>query len=68
MTHKPKALPQVNLGEDIDPALFEYDPADPPDSEVFEMMAMREVSPDVIVDPREREKYIQFLRTYQAKD
>jgi len=68
MTNEPKVRPYVNLGYDIDPALYEYDAKEVADDEVYELMAMRGVSPDVIVSPKERKKYIQFLQTYRPED
>ena len=47
-----------------DPKHFEYDPEDVPDDEVFEMMAMNGDSPESIVDPVERAKYVKYLETY----
>lgn len=61
MTTKPK----VNLGEGIDPSLYEYDASEPPDNDVYELMALRGVSPDVLVDPKDKAAYIKFLKAYK---
>ena len=50
----------------FDPGLFEYEPEEADDNEVMVSMAMRGVSPDVIVDPKERAAYIKFLETFDA--
>ena len=49
----------------IDPGLFEYEPEEPPEEEVYEMMAMRNVSPSVLEDPEDRARYEKFLETYE---
>lgn len=45
-----------------DPALFEYSPKDVPDEDCYEMMAMRNTSPNELVDPVDRERYRQYLK------
>ena len=66
MADKTAKLPKVNLGENIDPGLFEWEPQDPPDNEVYELMAMRKVQPDELVDPKERARYVKFLKTFDG--
>lgn len=46
-----------------DPSLFEWEVEDVPDEDVYESMAMRKVSPDVLIDPDDREMYRQYLKT-----
>lgn len=50
----------------IDPDLFEYNPEEADEEEVMQCMAERGVSPDVIVDTKERETYIKFLEKFNA--
>ncbi len=62
---KTAKLPEVKLGEDIDPRLFEWDPEEPPEEEIYESMARRKVNPNVLVDPKDRARYIAFLKTFR---
>ena len=50
--------------KEIDPGLFEYEPQDPEDVEVWEMMALRKEDPSVLVDPKDRANYEKFLETF----
>ena len=54
------------MAKDFDPNLFEYSPKEADENEVMASMARRKVSPDVIVDPKERAAYIKFLETFDA--
>jgi len=49
-----------------DPRLFEYFPEEVPDEEVFEDMAVMGTTPEVIVDPVERQAYIAYLANWQG--
>jgi hypothetical protein len=49
--------------KEIDPGLFEYEPQDPDDVEIWESMAMRGVPSSVLKDPKDRANYERYLET-----
>ena len=55
------------MTEKIDPKLFEYEPQEVSDDEVFADMAAIGTNPEDIVNADERAKYIKFLETYNAE-
>ncbi len=46
--------------------LFDYNPKEPPENEMFDYYARSEVKPEEIADPKERAAYIKFLETFDA--
>lgn len=55
------------MADKIDPSLFEWEPKDVPDTDVYESMARRNVSPEKLKDLKDREAYTKFLETYRAE-
>ena len=46
--------------------LFDYNPKEPPEDEMFDYMARSGDKPESVKDPKERAKYIKFLETFDA--
>ena len=46
--------------------LFDYSPGEPPEDEMFDLMARSGDKPEDIADPKERARYIKFLETFDA--
>ena len=59
--NKAKQLPGAELAH-----LFDYNPGEPPYDEVMDYMARSGVKPETVADPKERAKYIKFLKTFDA--
>ena len=46
--------------------LFDYYPEEPPYDEMMDLMARMGDKPEDVADPKERAKYIKFLKTFDA--
>lgn len=55
------------MTDKIDPSLFEWEPEDVPDTDIYESMAERGQPPEVLKDPKDRAAYVKFLETYKPE-
>jgi hypothetical protein len=61
-------MTKKNLGEGLDPGLFEYEPKEVSDEDMLRCLADTDTDPEDIKNPVRKAQYIEYLKTYQRDE